>query len=306
MLDILEKIGFARNKAIIDAKEAVNENDESRKRFQIMGREVFKKFKSCVNFRAVNAYRQRYAAIKVIYNSLDEDVQKADISEIMRALQMVVDDSIEAQPYSLAEEGRLYDISQIDFERLKKEFERSPAKNTTVQSLKDAIQKKLEMMLRQNPLRTDFQKHYEELVSDYNREKDAVNIERTFAALLVLIEELDNEERRAMREGLDEETLALFDLLMKPDLGKSDIARLKKVALGLYDLLRAQLDAIQDFAVKQATRDSVRVAIADYLYDDRTGLPPSFLADEVDMKAQAVFAHVLMQNRSGFHSTAGS
>lgn len=55
LLDIVEKTGFERNKAIIDAKEAVNENDESRKRFQIMAREVFKKFKACVNFRAVNA-----------------------------------------------------------------------------------------------------------------------------------------------------------------------------------------------------------------------------------------------------------
>ena len=31
--DIVEKTGFARNKAIVEAKEAVNENDETRKRF---------------------------------------------------------------------------------------------------------------------------------------------------------------------------------------------------------------------------------------------------------------------------------
>lgn len=301
LLDILEKTGFERNKAIIDAKEAVNENDESRKRFQIMAREVFKKFKACVNFRAVNAYRQRFAAIRVIYNSLEEDVQKADISELMRALQAVVDDSIETRAGGMSEAGRLYDISQIDFEKLKKEFERSPRKHTTVQSLKDAIQKKLEMMLRQNPTRTDFQKHYEELVSSYNSEKDAATIERTFAALLVLAAELDNEERRAVREGLDDDSLALFDLLMKPDLEKADIAKLKKVAINLYAMLKAQLDAIQDFAVKQATRDTIRVAIADFLYDDSTGLPPSYLPEEVDMKAQAIFAQVLMRHRADFH-----
>lgn len=233
LLDIIEKTGFERNKAIIDAKEAVNENDESRKRFQIMAREVFKKFKSCVNFRAVNAYRSRFAAIKVIYNSLDEDVKKADISDIMRALQGVVDESIEIHSDPAANGDRLYDISKIDFEKLKREFERSPKKNTTVQSMKDAIQRKLELMLRQNPMRTDFQKHYEALVAEYNNEKDEVNIERTFAALLVLAEELDEEQRRAVREGLTEETQALFDLLMKPDLEKADIKRLKAVAVGL-------------------------------------------------------------------------
>ncbi|OUI94725.1 DEAD/DEAH box helicase [Acetobacter indonesiensis] len=302
LLDILEKVGFDRNKAIIDAKEAVNENDESRKRFQIMAREVFKKFKACVNFRAVNAYRQRFAAIKVIYNSLDEDVKKANISDIMRELHAVVNASIETQVDPNDQDDRLYDISRIDFEKLKKEFERSPRKNTTVQSLKDAIQKKLEMMLRQNPLRTDFQKHYEKLVSDYNSEKDAVNIERTFAALLVLAEELDVEQRRAVREGLDEETLALFDLLMKPDLEKSDIAKLKKVAVGLYEVLKQQLDAVQDFAGKQATRDAVRVAITNFLYDDRTGLPQSYEPNEVDLKAQAVFAHMLTRRSLDLHA----
>ncbi|GAB3591338.1 type I restriction endonuclease subunit R [Acetobacter peroxydans] len=302
LLDILEKVGFDRNKAIIDAKEAVNENDESRKRFQIMAREVFKKFKACVNFRSVNAYRQRFAAIKVIYNSLEEDVKKADISDIMRELHAVVNASIETQVDPNDQDDRLYDISRIDFEKLKKEFERSPRKNTTVQSLKDAVQKKLEMMLRQNPLRTDFQKHYEQLVSDYNSEKDAVNIERTFAALLVLAEELDGEQRRAVREGLDEETLALFDLLMKPDLEKSDIAKLKKVAVGLYEVLKQQLDAVQDFAGKQATRDAVRVAITNFLYDDRTGLPQSYEPNEVDLKAQAVFAHMLTRRSLDLHA----
>ncbi|WP_052730166.1 type I restriction endonuclease subunit R [Sphingomonas sp. SRS2] len=302
LLDILDKAGFERNRAIIDAKEAVNENDESRKRFQIMAREVFKKFKACVNFRAVNAYRQRFAAIRVIYNSLEEDVATADISDIMRELHAVVNASIETQIDPDDNDDRLYDISRIDFEKLKKEFERSPRKNTTVQSLKDAIQKKLEMMLRQNPLRTDFQKHYEELVADYNSEKDAVNIERTFAALLVLAEELDVEQRRAMREGLDEETLTLFDLLMKPDLEKSDIAKLKKVAVGLYGVLQQQLDAMQDFARKQATRDSVRIAITNFLYDDRTGLPQSYEPEEVDMKAQAIFAHILTRRGPDIHA----
>jgi type I restriction enzyme R subunit len=43
-----------------------------------------------------------------------------------------------------------------------------------------------------------------------------MTIEKTFAALLVRAEDLDTEQRRAAREGLTEETQALFDLLMKP------------------------------------------------------------------------------------------
>jgi superfamily II DNA or RNA helicase len=46
-------------------------------------------------------------------------------------------------------------------------------KNTTVANLKDAIEKRLDRMIQQNPLRTDFQEHYEKIVSEYNSEKEA-------------------------------------------------------------------------------------------------------------------------------------
>lgn len=72
----------------------------------------------------------------MIYNSLDEDVKQADISDIMRALQGVVDESIAIQGDPAADGNGLYDISKIDFERLKREFKRSPQRTTTVQTMR--------------------------------------------------------------------------------------------------------------------------------------------------------------------------
>ena len=300
--DVLEKIGFERNKAIIDAKEVVNQNDETRKRFEIICREVFKKFKACLTIKAINNYRSAYDAINVIYKSLQEDVEKVDISDIMRELHAVIEESIE--PISgVKEPSKLYDISKIDFERLRKEFERSPAKNTTVQNLKEIIEKKLLRMLIQNPTRTDFQKHYEEIVSDYNNEKDRVTIEATFEALLKLVNELSEEEQRAVKEGLSEDSLALFDLLLKPDLSKKEIDRIKKVAEGLYTTVSGELARIQNFTAKQGARDEVKVKIKNYLWDDKTGLPESFGLEEIEEKADVVFTHVLMgAKRESFSS----
>ena len=82
----------------------------------------------------------------------------------------------------------------------------------------DAVEKRLARMLADNPTRTNFQTHYEEIVAAYNGEKDRVTIEATFEALLKFVAALDDEASRAMREGLDDETLTLFDLLKKPDL----------------------------------------------------------------------------------------
>lgn len=267
-------------------------DDQTRKRFEIMCREVFKKFKACINVRGVNAHRAERDAINIVYKKLQQDRDQADISDIIRELHAVVDEAIDTMPARDAESQR-YDISRIDFELLKREFERSPRKNTTTQNLRHVVELRLRRLLAQNPLRTDFQRHYEQIVADYNRDKDQVTIEETFEALLKLVEELDDEESRAVREGLDEESLAIFDLLKKDDLTPSDIKRIKTVAVGLLETLKAEKLRMDQWREKEATRDAVRLTIHDFLYSDETGLPLNSYEDgEVKELAEDVFRHV--------------
>ncbi len=95
--NVIHKESFERNAAIVACKEAANENDETRKSFEVMCREVFKKFKACINVRGVNDYRADRGAINIIYKSLQQDRERADISEIIRQLHKVVDEAIETQ-----------------------------------------------------------------------------------------------------------------------------------------------------------------------------------------------------------------
>jgi type I site-specific restriction-modification system R (restriction) subunit len=189
-------VGFVNGLAA--AKEAANENDETRKRFEVMCRAVFSKFKSCLTVSGVNDYRRDYEAVNAVYKSLQQDREQADISDIIRQLHQVVDEVIETRGSGVAEERDPYDISRIDFDRLRQEFERSPAKRTTVQNLKTAIETRLQRLLEKNPLRADYQRYYEQIVTEYNREKDRVTIEQTFAALLRFIDEMTEEEKRAV------------------------------------------------------------------------------------------------------------
>ena len=291
--DVIELSGFERNAAIVACKEAANENDESRKRFEVLCREVFKKFRACLNVSGVNVYRAERDAINIIYKSLQQDRERADVSAIIRTLHQVVDEAIEVRPDSVTEKQEPYDISRIDFERLKHEFERSPTKNSVVQNLRHSVENRLRRLLQQNPLQTDFQQHYEEIVAKYNREKDRVTIEQTFEALLKLVQELDEEQSRAAREGLDEESLAVFDLLKKPALGPTEIKQIKAVAHNLLEKLKAEKLRIDQWRDKETTRDAVRVVIHDFLYNSETGLPESsYSEDDVRIKTQAVFHHV--------------
>ncbi|MDZ7750410.1 MAG: type I restriction endonuclease subunit R [Gammaproteobacteria bacterium] len=291
--EVIRKTGFERNAAIVACKEAANGNDESRKRFEVMCREVFKKFKACINVAGVNTHRAHRDAIHIVYKSLQQDRERADITDIIRQLHDVVDEAIEVRSDWQGEESAPYDISRIDFDRLRQEFERSPGKNTTVQNLREAVERRLQKLLLQNPLRTDFQQHYEQIVAEYNREKDRATIEKTFEALFTLVLGLDEEEDRAVREGLDEETLAIFDLLKKPELKAAEIKRIKAVAVQLLERLKAEKLRVDHWRDKEATRDAVRSAIRDFLWDDASGLPVDTFAEaDVDQKTEDVFRHI--------------
>ncbi len=290
---IINTIGFERNKAIVAAKEAVNENDETRKKFEIMCREVFIKFKSCLTFPGVNAYHNQYNAINIIYKSLQKDRDQADIHDIIKQLHKVIDESISVTPAKSKEPNKPYDISKIDFNRLRSEFEHAKIKNTTVQSLKFMIEGKLEQLVRRNPLRTNFQEHYEKIIYEYNKEKDRQNIEATFEELLKFVQELDEEESRAVREELDEETLAIYDLLAKPNLKPQEIKKIKRVAKKLLVKLKKKLKDLYRWQDREPSRDTVKVMIKDFLWNEGTGLPIDFYTiNEVEKKTQEVFYHV--------------
>ena len=205
-----------------------------------------------------------------------------------------MDLAIDLRGASVSRDEAVYDISAIDFDRLKREFERSPSRRTTVQTLKHAVEQRLQRLLARNPVRTDFQEHYERIVEEYNREKDRVTIERTFEELLEFVQGLNQEESRAVQERLDEESLAIFDLLRKADLSGSDIKRIKAVAVDLLRKLKAERLRVDQWREKEATRDAVKVAIHDFLYSEETGLPTdAYSDDEVTGRTDEIFRHVL-------------
>ena len=293
LTDIIEKTGFERNAAIAAAKEAANENDEVRRHFEALCREVFASFKACINIKAVNQYRAERDAVDIIYKSLQKDRDEADISDIIRELQKIVDEAIDTTLVADGHGREPFDISKIDFEKLRAELVRRKSKQTIVQNLKSAVEARLRKMLEQNPQRADLQKRYEEIVKEYNREKDRATIEKTFADLLSFVKQLDEEDSRAVRESLDEETLAIYDLLKKPELTAAEVKKVKSVAAELLASLKKEKLKIHAWRDKESTRDAVQVEIRNFLWSDETGLPsPSYSEPEVETRIEDVFRHV--------------
>ncbi|MFL5352259.1 type I restriction enzyme endonuclease domain-containing protein [Archangium sp.] len=95
-------------------------------------------------------------------------------------------------------------------------------KHAALQDIRDIVERKLQQMLARNPMRMDYYRKYQEIVANYNREKDRVTVEETFAQLVELANSLDAEQRRAAEEGLSEDEFALFQMLFKDSISKVD------------------------------------------------------------------------------------
>ncbi len=175
-----------------------------------------------------------------------------------------------------------------------------PSQRNCVGALKEMIKKRLQTMLAQNSKHAEFQKLHEEMITERNSEKDRTTVRRTFEGLLKLAGSLSGEEKRAIRKGLDEESLAPFDLLLKPRLSKKEFARLKKVA---GDLVTAPKPKSRAFRIlcpnKPRAVKSSQVKIKYYSRDEKTGLPESFAPEKRRERSEedTGFAHLLTSVR---------
>jgi type I restriction enzyme R subunit len=293
------KDGFDETVAINKAKEAINQNDKTRRQYELLTNNISKKFKACVNIPDAYRYKKTVNAFEIINKRLKDDKKKKDLSAYLFELQKVIDDTITVETETTTtDEGKIYDISKIDFERLKEEFKKSERKNTTVQALKEVIEKRVEMMLKRNPSRKNLYERFQKIVDEYNEETDRQKIEMTFDELLALVKALDEEDKRAMREELNEETLSLFDLLIrdKPALTANEIKKLKSVSKELLANLKNRFLNIQNWRESVFSKGKVESFIYDFLYADETGLPPkSFTADEVKLKTDEIFGYIYQQ-----------
>src|SRR5271166_3102288 len=102
----------------------------------------------------------------------------------------------------------------------------------------------------------DLVERFEKLVADYNA--GSMNTETFFQELLKFSDTLTEEEARALAEGLNEEQLAIFDLLMRPapELSEDEKSQVKRVAEDLLTILKRD-KIVLDWRKRQSTRAAV-------------------------------------------------
>ena len=295
-VDLLGSKGFTRIQSLADAVNAVYTNDESKRRFEILARVVFSRFKALLVEPAALTYAERHDNIEAIYKKLTERRDTADVSELLKILHRIVNQAIATQaPGGDQASGLTVDLSQINMEKLRDEFARKvKRKATVIEDIRKIVEDKLAQMLARNPLRMDFEKKYQEIISSYNQDKDRATVEETFARLMNLANSLDAEQRRAVEEGLSEEQLALFDLLLRDDLSKPDRERIKQASCELLAGVLAAIAPLDRWTEKEQTRAEVETFILDHVF--QTLPEPPYTTDDKQEVAATVYRHIWQQS----------
>jgi len=313
--------GFVRIAALADAVEAINAPapapapggataaapgsgekptgaDHSRQRFEILARAIFLRFKALVTEPTVHLYAERHDNVEAIYKKLSEKRDDADITDLLKALHRIVNEAIKANaPGADQAQGLTVDLSRIDLEKLRDEFTKKVKhKATAIEDIRQLVERKLALLLAQNPTRMDFEVKYREIVAAYNLDKDRATIEEIFARLMALSKSMDDEQRRAVREGLSESELAIFDLMQKSTLAATERERIKQSSRELLVELLRIIAPLDQWTEKEQTRAEVEAVILDQVFL----LPePPYTPDDKDAMAKMLYQHVWQQSRGG-------
>lgn len=224
--------------------------------------------------------------IPVIKNAQGD---KVDIGKIKNDLEDLLNRSISVEEYSVNENYMITDLSKINYDALKAQFMENK-KYTIVNQIIKSIEEKIATMVTVNPKRFYLIEKLHKLITEYNLWSKS--IQETFEELMKYCKELDKEEQRSIQLGLDEESLALFDIIIqtKQELSKEDEKKIKLVAQELLEKIKSIVEWSVNWFENTTMKSIVQTNIYSYLYET---LPVSYKESDVDTLKDQVFNYAI-------------
>jgi type I restriction enzyme R subunit len=288
-LDALGRLkGFELVAAGKQTVEMLMADDEEKIAFLTRAALVDRLYKAILPDTRANEFSRVRAVVKFLADAIAAYTERPDVSGVMARVEQLLDESVAAQEYLIppSDAEALFDLATVDWKKLEEAFKRGRPR-TAAERMRSLLSARLTALARLNPMRVDLVERFEKLVTAYNA--GSINTEAFFQELLKFSSALDEEQARSLSEGLTEEQLAVFDLLMRPALELTDAekAQVKTVAEDLLVTLKRG-KIVLDWRKEQNTRAAVRVAVEETL--DR--LPEKFTRQIYAQKCDAVYQHV--------------
>lgn len=272
--------------------------DEWRKSFYVYDNTVTSLYEACKPEVLSQKPRPLIAVIQYLRGVVDMHIDQADIDAVTEKVAELLDESVVVDnrekfavkehqaEYKIVQKGRTWDLSKLNYDKLKEEFKQAQYKNIEIAEIKAFIEDKLRQMMEVNHTRTDFAEKLQEIVDRYNA--GGSSTENYFEDLMTFAENLNEEDERHVREGLTEDELELYDLIKKEKLTKAEEQAVKLAAKDLIIRLLQNHPRVlvQDWWKDGQTQAKVKDAIEKVL---DSNLPDSYGRVEFKEKCDKVF-----------------
>lgn len=293
---LVEAVDFEKMWYLQEVANLVCGSMEDKKTFSTYASELNRLMKYADRDDITGTDRKEYEAIAAIFAQLKKKRKSTNITDLMVRVSCIIGEYVQIEDMKTEVHdapAKRFDISAIDFDLLRREFARVQHKNLMMKDLEEIILQKLDGLIFSNPNRIDYYERYQKIIDDYNKEQDRATIEKTFMDLMAVVKDLSDEEQRYVREGFtDDEELTLFDLLLRDDLSKQDIKKLKEVAASLLQKIKTLISQFDHWTDKQATKSAVDNLIRDTLWAE---LPECYDEVSISKYRQKVYEYVYMR-----------
>jgi type I restriction enzyme R subunit len=274
--DVLSTESIFKNiKLFEDYADKLLEKDEIRKTFNVYENTISSLYEACKP-EILKKQRPYVPVFQYLRGVIESIIERTDIDNATNRISSLLDQSIVANneafktkdagaEYKIIQKGKTWDLSQIDFEKMKSEFKKVEYKNIEIADLKSFLEQKMRQMLEQNVTRDDFARRLQTIIDNYN--SGGSSTENYFQELMDYAKDLKAEDERHIQKGLTPEELELYDLLKKEALTAAEEKEVKLAAKQLLKRLHEEKPKVlvQDWHRDKQTQIKVQSAVAEVL-----------------------------------------
>ncbi|MCC7278965.1 MAG: type I restriction endonuclease subunit R [Chromatiaceae bacterium] len=260
--DVFQKVGLFE-----DWANTLLYRDEYRKTFSVHENSIRGLYEASKPEILGQPVVRAVAVFQYLRGVVDSIIQQQDIESAVRRIGELLDESVVVDDagyaavkeagmgFRMQQQGQSWDLSTIDFDKLREEFKQTAYKNIKIADLRAFLEKKVKEMLSKNRTRRDFAERLQEIIDNYNA--GSTSADADYAELMDHAQLLREEEDRHLRLGLTEDELEIYDLLRKDRMTREEE---KKVRLAAKALL------------KRLTEECPKVLVQDWFKDSQTRL----------------------------------
>lgn len=303
---IAESSTFDKLDELRDAYNTIVANDENKDKFKVILNTLINLYEaSKPEIFERNWSNEKFPPLVYLHGLFYRTIDDEKIARARLRMAQVLDTSVTAGKaednpdgqYTI-HQGQVIDLSKMDIDELRKEIKTAQYKAIEIDDLKAYIEQALIQMLSRNCTRQKFSERFKSIIDRYNA--GGSENEDYYDQLVQLIEDLKKENERPEAEGLTEEELEIFDLLIAgKQLTKAEEQKVKLSAKNLFKKLTEEKEdlLVVDWYKDEQPRAKVQTAIEVSLNND---LPESYDTNSFRDKIELLMNHFIDMAVQGY------